>query len=516
MLVSLKTRAIEHSNGNLNNHHHKASHIINASSVHPNHHSNSMHHHHNPNQGLQGQSAPYDLRRNQVIEWRTLLPLFTIDAPNNTNNTNNESNTNTNTAKTTSTATNTNNQNHSIAQLNQSNITNNNNDTAKDLSHIAILNNNNNNNYNEYNYNNIITTKQEPHNFKVQTITIPQNQLQPQNNGASCQNVNTNGKNNNVSSTNSAINQTPTPKTPTSASPSQKQQSGAGGEAHIKRPSNSFILFSRKYRPLVHQRHPNSDNRTVSKILGQWWYSLDQSEKNKYKVEAFQQKEDHFKKHPDWKWCTKSQSSPSPATSGVGSACGSMVARRDSSSSAIFSPPIPLSAPPLSAPPLTAPSAFATSSGASPAATTASSCSPENQHHRVHQQQRFFGQDFDLSAAVVLSRQQLDLSLASSRQNTPLSASVNTPTSPCLTAGAADTRESTSHRRTLSKQRRLIMELFRIKGFYPSTEQTNKFYEEHKSVFTSKKQLQHKIREVRQNHMSQTQAGNLTPGPSDE
>lgn len=354
MLVALKTRAIERQHLNNNN-------------------------------DNNDQSAPYDLRRNQVIEWRTLLPLFTI-----------------------------------VPQLSDSN---------------------------------------QPQVQKQQQQQQHHQQNQQQKN-------------------------------------SQRQEDG-----HIKKPSNSFILFSRKYRPLVHQRHPNSDNRTVSKILGQWWYNLDQSEKNKYKVEAFQQKEDHFKKHPEWKWCSKSQSSPSATTSNNGTAT-----RRDSSS-AIFSPPVPLSAPPLSAPPLTAPSALATSSGASPATTTASSCSPEN--HRV--QQRFFGPNFDLSAAIVSSRDQLDLSLSSSKQNTPLSASFNTPTSPCLTAD--DTKESTSHRRILREQRSLVMELFtNEKTFFPSASATNKFLAEHDTVFTSKKQLQHKIREVRQNFMSQSRAGNLTPG----
>lgn len=396
---------------------------------------NLYHNHHDVNNNV-----TYDLRRNQVIEWSKLLPLFTIDIIDVRNNNSN----------------NTNNTNHN--NINNNNI-NNSNNISNNINNI----NNNNNNINNT--------------------------------------INTNG---NSTST------TPTITT-------QKQEIDTG--THIKRPSNSFILFSRKYRPLVHQQHPNSDNRTVSKILGQWWYSLDQSEKDKYRVEAFQQKEDHFKKHPEWKWCSKSQSSPS-ATSGSGpnhnnnntiNTDGSTGARRDSAS-AIFSPPIPLSAPPLSAPPLTSTSATAfttSSSGASPTATTASSsCSPEN--HRV--QQRFFGPNFDLSAAIVSSREHLDLSLSSSKQNTPLSASFNTPTSPCLTAD--ETKESTSHRRTLSKQRRLVMELFtNERTFFPSASATNRFLAEHDSVFTSKKQLQHKIREVRQNYMSQARSpGNPSPG----
>ena len=38
----------------------------------------------------------------------------------------------------------------------------------------------------------------------------------------------------------------------------------------------------------MHQRHPNQDNRTVSKILGEWWYSLGPQEKQKYHDLAFQ------------------------------------------------------------------------------------------------------------------------------------------------------------------------------------------------------------------------------------
>lgn len=427
MLVSLKTRAIEqHYNNNDNN---------NNTTNNNSNNNHLIHNHHNIQTAPLGeteQSGPYDLRRNQVIEWRTLLPLFTIDAidkqlqPNRQLDHHNQNNLN---------------QQHNHRQHQQ----------QQNRNHSPQL---------------IQTHLQAKQQQEQQHPQTQQQQQQPLN------------------------------------SKQQQRLNQRQDEGHIKRPSNSFILFSRKYRPLVHQRHPNSDNRTVSKILGQWWYNLDQSEKNKYKVEAFQQKEDHFKKHPEWKWCSKSQSSPSATTSNTNGSTSS--ARRDSSG-AIFSPPIPLSAPPL-----TAPSALATSSGASPAATTASSCSPEN---RV--QQRFFGPNFDLSAAIVSSRDHLDLSLSSSKQNTPLSASFHTPTSPCLTAD--DTKESTSHRRTLRKQRDLVMELFQNENtFFPSATATNRFLAEHDSVFASKKQLQHKIREVRQNFMSQsTRAGNLTPsGPA--
>ncbi|XP_074836713.1 protein capicua homolog isoform X3 [Carettochelys insculpta] len=91
---------------------------------------------------------------------------------------------------------------------------------------------------------------------------------------------------------------------------------------HIRRPMNAFMIFSKRHRALVHQRHPNQDNRTVSKILGEWWYALGPKEKQKYHDLAFQVKEAHFKAHPDWKWCNKdrkkSSSDAKPSAPGSG------------------------------------------------------------------------------------------------------------------------------------------------------------------------------------------------------
>lgn len=70
----------------------------------------------------------------------------------------------------------------------------------------------------------------------------------------------------------------------------------------IRRPMNAFMIFSKRHRALVHQRHPNQDNRTVSKILGEWWYALAADQKRKYHELASEVKEAHFKAHPEWKW----------------------------------------------------------------------------------------------------------------------------------------------------------------------------------------------------------------------
>jgi hypothetical protein len=68
---------------------------------------------------------------------------------------------------------------------------------------------------------------------------------------------------------------------------------------------NAFMIFSQQHRPIVHSQHPNSDNRAVSKILGEKWYSLNNEEKKVYHDYASRLKQEHFKAHPEWKWRNK-------------------------------------------------------------------------------------------------------------------------------------------------------------------------------------------------------------------
>lgn len=81
---------------------------------------------------------------------------------------------------------------------------------------------------------------------------------------------------------------------------------------------NAFMIFSKKHRKMVHKKHPNQDNRTVSKILGEWWYALPADKKAEYHELAKSVKDAHFQLHPDWKWCSKDRRKSS--TSGKGGA----------------------------------------------------------------------------------------------------------------------------------------------------------------------------------------------------
>ncbi|KAJ8709245.1 hypothetical protein PYW07_009071 [Mythimna separata] len=73
----------------------------------------------------------------------------------------------------------------------------------------------------------------------------------------------------------------------------------------IPRPMNAFMIFMKRHRQMVHQLHPNLDNRTASKILGEWWYLCKPEEKQKYKELASEVKAAHIKAHPEWQWCNK-------------------------------------------------------------------------------------------------------------------------------------------------------------------------------------------------------------------
>ncbi|RZF39984.1 hypothetical protein LSTR_LSTR002387 [Laodelphax striatellus] len=99
---------------------------------------------------------------------------------------------------------------------------------------------------------------------------------------------------------------------------SKEPQSPLKAKDRIRRPMNAFMIFSKRHRGKVHQLHPNQDNRTVSKILGEWWYALGPDEKQQYHELASEVKEAHFRAHPEWKWCSKDRRKSSTGSGGRG------------------------------------------------------------------------------------------------------------------------------------------------------------------------------------------------------
>lgn len=69
-----------------------------------------------------------------------------------------------------------------------------------------------------------------------------------------------------------------------------------------RRPMNAFMLFAKRYRLEITQKHPGKDNRAISVILGDEWKSLSSEDRKVYILEAKNLAEEHKKIYPDcWK-----------------------------------------------------------------------------------------------------------------------------------------------------------------------------------------------------------------------
>eukprot|EP00274_Cyanoptyche_gloeocystis_P004542 CAMPEP_0196653042 /NCGR_PEP_ID=MMETSP1086-20130531/2606_1 /TAXON_ID=77921 /ORGANISM="Cyanoptyche gloeocystis , Strain SAG4.97" /LENGTH=564 /DNA_ID=CAMNT_0041984007 /DNA_START=34 /DNA_END=1728 /DNA_ORIENTATION=+ len=74
----------------------------------------------------------------------------------------------------------------------------------------------------------------------------------------------------------------------------------ASGKPKVKRPQNSFLVFSNVYRPKLRAEHKNMSNAEVSKLLGEKWKNLSASEKQKYVEQAHRIKQEFNAMHPDY------------------------------------------------------------------------------------------------------------------------------------------------------------------------------------------------------------------------
>ncbi|XP_055614243.1 HMG box transcription factor BBX [Uranotaenia lowii] len=79
-------------------------------------------------------------------------------------------------------------------------------------------------------------------------------------------------------------------------------ENSATPDHHARRPMNAFLIFCKRHRAIVRDRHPNLENRSITKILGDWWANLDKEQKSSYTNLAKQYKDAFFNAHPDFKW----------------------------------------------------------------------------------------------------------------------------------------------------------------------------------------------------------------------
>eukprot|EP00117_Sycon_ciliatum_P028128 scpid72796/ scgid22677/ Transcription factor SOX-7 len=94
---------------------------------------------------------------------------------------------------------------------------------------------------------------------------------------------------------------------PTSSAASPGSDSGVSspGESldnRVKRPMNPFMVWAQQERPRLSAIHPGIHNAELSRLLGQNWNKMDDSEKKPYKAEAIRIAELHRLQHPDYKY----------------------------------------------------------------------------------------------------------------------------------------------------------------------------------------------------------------------
>ncbi|EDO44399.1 predicted protein, partial [Nematostella vectensis] len=71
---------------------------------------------------------------------------------------------------------------------------------------------------------------------------------------------------------------------------------------HVKRPLNSFMVWAKEKRRAMNRENPKMRNAEISKILGDEWRKMPESEKLPYTEEALRLRRQHKVDHPNYRY----------------------------------------------------------------------------------------------------------------------------------------------------------------------------------------------------------------------
>lgn len=78
-------------------------------------------------------------------------------------------------------------------------------------------------------------------------------------------------------------------------------------DIHVKRPQNSFMVWSSGMRIQIAKCNPTKTNAEISIILGKIWNDMSDEYKLNYKLQADLIKVEHYKQHPEYVYKPKSR-----------------------------------------------------------------------------------------------------------------------------------------------------------------------------------------------------------------
>lgn len=94
---------------------------------------------------------------------------------------------------------------------------------------------------------------------------------------------------------------------------SRSSTSSKRSSSHVKRPMNSFMVWSQIQRKKICMEQPEMHNAEISKRLGREWKLLSLDERQPYIEEAEKLRLSHLREHPDYKYRPRKKTKKPPA-----------------------------------------------------------------------------------------------------------------------------------------------------------------------------------------------------------